>query len=89
MPPTASAYLCGCGRFMRCVKNGVTVEELLEDGASYRLWDADLLECAECGAQVIAGVARHPLAEHWQPDYAEARTRLAPVYPGRCRETGK
>lgn len=27
-----------------------------------------------------------PLAEHWQPSYAAQRERLAPIYPGRCRE---
>jgi len=25
---------------MRCKKNGVTVEELTEDGEGYKLWDA-------------------------------------------------
>lgn len=81
--PTASNYLCQCGRFMRCLKNGVTVEELLADGAPYRLWDADLLQCEDCGVHVIAGFGRLPIAEHWHPDYAEWRARLAPVYPGR------
>jgi hypothetical protein len=82
--PTSSNYLCGCGRFMRVKKNGVTVEELLEDGAPYKLWDADLLECIECGVEIIAGFGKGPLAEHWQPDYAAQRERLAPIYPGRC-----
>lgn len=84
--PTGSNYLCGCGRFMQVKKNGVTVEELLEDGSPYKLWDADLLECTECGVEMISGFGRNPLAEHWQPDYAAQRERLAPIYPGRCRE---
>lgn len=83
--PTASNLLCGCGRFMEIRQNSVTVEELLEDGGSYRLWDADLYECGDCGTQVISGFGRSPLAEHWQPSYGEQRDRLAPVYPGRCR----
>lgn len=86
MPPTNGNALCGCGRFMHVKQNGVTVEELLEDGAPYRLWDADLLACEECGVEMIAGFGRHPLAEHWHPDYAAQRARLAPIYPGRCRE---
>jgi len=84
--PTASNVLCGCGRFMRPKKNSVTVEELLEDGSPYKLWDADLWICEECGVEVITGFGQHPMAEHWQPTYADQRARLAPVYPGRCRE---
>lgn len=84
--PTSSNILCGCGRFMRVKKNSVTVEELMEDGAPYKLWDADLWECVECGVEIIAGFGRGPLAEHWQPTYAEQRERLQPIYPGRCRE---
>ena len=82
--PTSSSVLCGCGRFMRVKKNGVTVEELLEDGGPYKLWDADLWECEECGVEVIAGFGRSPLAEHYQPTYREQRERLKPIYPGRC-----
>lgn len=96
MPPTASQYLCGCGRFMRPKKNSVTVEELMEDGAPYRLWDADLWECPECETQIIAGFAQEPFAEHYQPSYAGTRARLRALghfYQGRCaecemRETG-
>lgn len=86
--PTASNLLCGCGRFMRVKKNSVTVEELFEDGQGYRLWDADLYECVECGVEVISGFGQQPFAEHYQPDYAAQRARLANerIYPGRCRE---
>jgi hypothetical protein len=84
--PTAGHVLCGCGRFMRPLKNSVTVEELLEDGTPYKLWDADLWECPECQTQVITGFGRLPLAEYWQPSYVDQLERLAPVYPGRCRE---
>ena len=83
--PTTSNLLCGCGRFMRCAKNSVTVEELVDDGSGYKLWDADLWECPDCGHQIIAGFGKAPLAYHWQPTYAEQRARLAPIYPGRCR----
>jgi hypothetical protein len=86
MMPTASNVLCGCGRLMRVLRNSVTVEELLEDGAPYRLWDADLYFCDDCGSEVITGFGRAPFAEHWQPDYAATREGLAPIYPARCRE---
>ena len=84
MPPTASSVLCGCGRFMQVKKNSVTVEELLDDGCPYKLWDADLFICPECEVEIIAGFAREPLVEHWQPTYDLLRKRLAPIYPGRC-----
>jgi F0F1-type ATP synthase beta subunit len=84
--PTGSNVLCGCGRFMRVKQNSVTVEEQLEDGSPYKLWDADLYECVECETEVITGFGRLPLAEHYQPTYAEQRDRLAPIYRGRCRE---
>lgn len=85
MSPTAGHLLCQCGRFMQCKRNSVTVEELLENGEPYKLWDADLWECPECGSQVITGFGARSIAEHWHPTYAEQRARLAPVYPGRCR----
>jgi hypothetical protein len=72
---------------MHVVRNSVTVEELLEDGAPYKLWDADRWACAECGTTVITGFAAQPFAEHWHPTYAQQRARLAPIYPGRCRPT--
>jgi hypothetical protein len=70
---------------MRVKQNSVTVEELLETGAPYKLWDADLYECVECGVEIIAGFASHPLAEHYEEHYDAQRARLAPIYPGRCR----
>jgi hypothetical protein len=86
--PTASNYLCGCGRFMLCKQNSVTVEELMEDGSPYKLWDADLWECPDCGTQIITGFGKSPLAEHYQPNYQEVRTRLMPIHLGRCRKQG-
>jgi hypothetical protein len=85
--PTSSNYLCGCGRFMRCKQNSVTVEELTDAGEPYKLWSADLYICDECGCEFIAGFARAPLAEHWQPTYAATRDRRAPIIVGRCRAT--
>ena len=82
--PTAGNVLCGCGQFMRCVKNDVVVEELHEDGSPYRLWAADRYRCEACGAEVITGFACAPLIEHWRPNYAMYRARLQPIYPGRC-----
>jgi hypothetical protein len=70
---------------MRVKKNNVTVEELDETGAAYKLWSADLWECVECGVEIVTGFGQSPIAEHWQPTYLAQRDRLAPI-PGRCRE---
>jgi hypothetical protein len=83
--PTSSNVLCGCGRFMVVKRNSVTVEERLEDQGPYKLWDADLYECPECGVEIITGFGQGPLAEHFQPTYARQRDLLRPIYPGRCR----
>jgi hypothetical protein len=87
--PTASQLLCGCGCFMSVKQNSVTVEELMEDGAPYKLWDADLWVCDDCGVEIIAGFGARPIAEHWHPTYADERARLVPLYLGRCRPKGE
>jgi hypothetical protein len=84
--PTGSSVLCGCGRFMRVTQNSVTVEELLEDGSPYKLWDADRWTCPACGVEIVTGFGQAPLAEHWQPTYGAQRAALAPIFLGRCRE---
>jgi len=81
--PTHGGVVCGCGRIMRVRKNSVTVEELMGDGEPYKLWDADLFACEACGIEIITGFGCAPFAEHYQPDYAEQRARLAPIYPAR------
>ena len=68
---------------MHVKQNSVTVEERLEDQSPYKLWDADLYECPECGVEIITGFGQAPLAEHWQPTYAAQRARLEPIVPGR------
>lgn len=37
----------------------------------YKLWAGDLYECPGCGAQVISGAAAKPVAEHYEPDFAD------------------
>ena len=78
--PTSSNYVCRpCGTFMCIKKNSVTVEEQMEDGAPYKLWDADLYRCPTCGHEIVSGFGRGPIAEHFQPTYQQQRERLAPI----------
>lgn len=73
-----------CKRFLRAKKNGFYFLEGMqaEDGAQpgtaepekwkpYKLWVGDLWECPGCGAQIVSGVGRDRVAEHYQDDFAE------------------
>lgn len=70
-----------CGTFFKILKNSVGVEEGMPNGSGgwqpYKLWDADLYKCEGCGAEVIAGFAREPLAEHYQGSYEQEREHIA------------
>lgn len=37
----------------------------------YKLWTGDLWECQGCGARILSGFGREPIAEHYQPDFAQ------------------
>lgn len=37
----------------------------------YKLWCGDLWRCPGCGHQIISGVGREPVAEHYEKDFAE------------------
>lgn len=78
-----------CRLFYRIKKTGVAIEEgmplgPMHDGTSerwgpYKLWMGDLYECPSCGAQLVTGFGRNPLAEHYQSDYERQRDRFAPL----------
>lgn len=60
---------------MRPVKNGYYFEEAIvlqdDEVSPYKLWSGDLYRCPNCNHEVIVGVGAAPIAEHFQPDYAE------------------
>jgi hypothetical protein len=72
-----------CQRFYRPKKNGFYFVEGMplmnkaEPGkrdanlwGPYKLWCGDLWVCEGCGHEIVVGVGRNPLAEHYQPDFA-------------------
>ena len=73
-----------CRLFFKPKKNAIAVEEGMPRGdgtwAPYKLWEADLWECHGCGAQLVTGYGRQPIAEHYQPDYAEKVAGRAPLF---------
>lgn len=74
-----------CGRFYRVQRNGARFVEMMpadgirhaeagvghpEQWTPYKLWAGDLWRCEGCGHELISGVAREPIAEHYQPNFA-------------------
>jgi len=80
-----------CQRFFKPKKNGYPFVEgmptvaLAPAGADapdkwrpYKLWMGDLYECPGCGGQVISGVGREAIAEHFQPDFERTVKSFGP-----------
>jgi len=73
-----------CGKFLKIKQNGVSVEEgmPLNDGmwGPYKIWQADLWECRECGIEIISGFGHRPIAEHYKKEeYARIRRSCKPL----------
>jgi len=80
-----------CQRFFRCAKNGYYFIEAMPAGTKdrpipgttepehwtpYKIWVGDHWHCDGCGTEIISGVARGRVAEHYQPDFADKVARL-------------
>ncbi len=74
-----------CQRFYRPKKNGhffiegMPTENDAPAGTAaphlwqpYKLWSGDLWSCEGCGHEIVVGVGREPVAEHFQKDFADA-----------------
>lgn len=77
MPTLSSVACANCGRFMQASKTGQVVEELDNQGGPYKVWVCDEFTCPDCGAKVVTGFGRSPIAEHYQREYASVRERAA------------
>jgi hypothetical protein len=74
-----------CQRFFRCKQNGFYFIEAMpvngtrplpgtsepEHWIPYKVWAGDRWECEGCGAVIVSGVGNGPIAEHYQPNFAE------------------
>jgi rubredoxin len=78
-----------CQRFYRCKKTGLYFIEGMPDSNDtppgtrfdsewkpYKLWSGDLWQCQGCGHEVISGVGRNPVLEHYEPGFAELLERV-------------
>jgi len=72
-----------CKRFLRPKKIGVLIEEGMPAGNGwrpYKLWYADLYQCPTCGFEVVGGFGARPVAESFQPDYADVAAHYGPHF---------
>ena len=73
-----------CQRFYRPKKNGFYFIEGMpkhngagaglrepENWKPYKLWCGDKWACPDCGAEIVVGTGWVPVAEHYQPNFAE------------------
>jgi len=65
-----------CQTYLATRKNGIVVLETLDDGRPYKVWQADLLECPDCGFQIITGYGQRPMAEHYQAGFDSELQRV-------------
>ena len=80
-----------CQRFFRPKKNGYYFIEAMPKAGSdhppagteaadqwtpYKLWVGDKYVCDGCKTEIVVGVPREPVAEHYQPGFGDAVTRL-------------
>ncbi len=76
-----------CERFYRPKKNGfsflegmpnqITARSTIKAGKNspgwvpYKLWQGDIWECPDCGAQIVVGTGLLPIAEHYQQEFED------------------
>jgi hypothetical protein len=65
-----------CKRFFKPASIGRFVLEQMPAGSDqawvpYRLWSADILRCSGCGAEIVTGFGRAPVAEHYEPGFQD------------------
>ena len=76
-----------CGLFYRPKRNDITWEEGLpvknaegvESWEPYKLWDADLWRCEECGHEMVTGHGARAIYTHHEEGYSEYRAQRPPV----------
>lgn len=79
-----------CQRFFRIKKNDFCfikadrVNGEVQPGNSepekwipYQVWASDRFECEGCGAVILAGFGRAPIAENYQPGFVDIVTQLS------------
>jgi hypothetical protein len=82
-----------CERFYRPKKNGTAFIEGMPNAddarpgkdhrlewSDYKLWHGDKWACPGCGHEIIVGVAKEPLSEHYLPDFEKMVESFKPIF---------
>jgi len=68
-----------CKLFYRPHRNGTYFTEGMQDGKGgwkpYKMWIGDLWKCKSCGHEIIIGVGRDAVTEHYKDDFEDKRLR--------------
>jgi hypothetical protein len=66
-----------CRKFYRPKRNGTYFTEMMPGLSGgwrpYKIWMGDLWICKGCGHEIIVGVGRDPLCEHYEDMFKELR----------------
>ena len=61
-----------CQQRLRVEESGVVVVVMFNDPPEpYQLWSGDIWRCPGCGAEIVGGMGARPIAERWQPGFAD------------------
>lgn len=58
-----------CQTYYATRKTGVFVLETYEDGRPYQVWRADLVECPDCGKQVVTGFGQQSVSTQHESEF--------------------
>ena len=68
-----------CSVFYRPHRNGTYFTECMQSAdrgwRPYKVWMGDMWKCPSCGNEIIIGVGRDPLREHYEDHFEELRER--------------
>ncbi len=76
-------YACvPCKTYLRPRKNDIYVLETMADLRPYRIWNADLWECPDCGTQTILGYGQNRISEHYEEGFSGWLERVTHTIEG-------
>ena len=72
--------ICGdCGCKMVVTKVGLSIGETIARESPYKIWNADMLECPQCGQFVYANFGKEGLRSH-EAGFAEQWDRVDDIF---------
>ena len=59
-----------CNVKLEAFKNDVYLDETAQFG-HYKLWVGDLYKCPGCGVEIVSGLGKAPIAEHYEERFEQ------------------